>query len=271
MSSTTTTSSSLAAASSSSSANSELTKMQWEAHPIGQDAQGSVGACASACTYVARLLCALPRHVDTPDPALISNMVIAACMHWKTYVKPKNESERKTHAETEGENGWQSITTALKNNFVLRMAIVGNDRCLTPHAAHKATNTHLNVLDELRHPNFLDAEGKFQGEHFAQPVCALFCDGTYTYLVCKRFLKTGRLEYLFFDPHGVSSLVKGFEDVEDCVEFLRDHCDLHSGTRKTWDWNWILCTLLPPSRYQELEKEHEKETNTTTKARKKRK
>lgn len=243
----------------SSSSTAMSTKMQWEARPVGQDAQGSVGACASVCVYVARLFCALPRHIETPDPALISNMVIAACMHWKNYVR------------IGGESGWQSITSALKNNFVLRMAIVGNDRCLTPHTAHRAVNTHLDVLNELRRPNFLDADGKFRGEEFAQPVCALFCDGTYSYLVCKRFLKTGRIEYLFFDPHGVSSLAKGFEDVDDCVEFLREHCDLHADTKKTWDWNWILCTLLPPSRYLELEKEHEKRKNPVATPNKKRK
>jgi len=211
-----------------------------------------VGACTSVCTYVAHLLCAMPRHTETPDPAIISNRVISACMHWKIYI-----------------DEWQSIRTALKNNFFLRMAIVGRDRCITPHATHRARNTHLNVLDELQHPNFLDEEDCFQGEPFAQPVCALFCDGTYSYMVCKMFReRKGELEYFFFDPHGQTSLIKGFDSAEDCAKFLRKHCDLYGGTKKTWDWNWILCTRLPPSTYRELEKAHKDRSTSKRKKRK---
>ena len=220
-------------------------KITWEASPIGQDAQGAVGACATACLYVAHMFCALPRHIETPDPALISNRLISACMHWKTFTRE-----------------WQTIRGALMNSFFLRMAIVGKDRCITPHAAHVAKNTHLDVTKELLHPNFIDADGYFGDEKFAQPVCAMFCDGTFTYMVCKRFHEQkGHIEYFFFDPHGVTGIVKGFETAAECANFLHEHCDLHERTEKTWDWNWILCTQLTPSRYKELEKAHSTRSN----------
>lgn len=224
----------------------------WEARPIGQDAQGAVGACSSVCVYVARLFCAYPRDIPTPDSALISNMVIAACMHWKNYTKV-----------------WQSLRTALKNNFFLRMAIVGRDRCHAPFSKRKAASTHLDVLDELRHPNFLESDGSFQGEEFRQPACAVVCDGTSTFLLCKRFLDGRGFEYFFFDPHGVNSFVKGFETAEECAEFLRKACDLHSDSKKTWSWNWILCTKLPPSVYRELEENRRKTDSATKKKQKK--
>jgi hypothetical protein len=230
-----------------SSSSSSLARKQiaWEASPIGQDAQGAVGACATACLYVAHMFCALPRHIETPDPALLSNRLIAACMHWKTFTRR-----------------WQSIREALMNSLLLRMAIVGKDRCITPHAAHRARNTHLDVLQELIHPNFIDDDGRFAGEKFAQPACALFCDGTYTYMLCKRFQEQkGRIEYFLFDPHGLASVVKGFRTAEDCAAFLREHCDLHERTEKTWDWNWVLCTQLPPSLFRELEKAHAARSN----------
>jgi len=220
---------------------------RWEAHPYGQDSQDAIGACATVCVFIAWMFCALPRHLKTPDPADMSNLVIAACRRWKLSSRQQD---------------WQDITQALQNNFFLRMAIVGKDRLLRPDGPRPK---YFDIQTELERPVFLSVFGNYEEDtpitqFFHQPACAIICDGTYTYLLCKRFLESrgeGCLEYFFFDPHGDRSLVVGFETAADCTAFFKQHTQIGlEGSPKNVDWNWILCADLPPEVFEEKERNH---------------
>ena len=208
--------------------------MYWEGKPLGQDSQDAHGACSTVCIFIARVLCALPRHVEVPDINIISNQVIIACMQWRNLIKK-----------------WSSIKSSICDNFLLGMAIVGEDAHL-----NNALGASFDVNDELARPSFLDGNGMFRGKKFNQPVCAMICDGTYTYLVCKRFLSNQGLEYFFFDPHGNRSLIKGFESSSECAEFIGVNYNIHKDTELVVDWTWVLCTFLPPDTFSELEEAH---------------